>query len=75
MREVLVLAAAGLIVGVPAALAFGKLIESQLFEMKASDPPVIAGAMAAVLLVSALAAYLPARKAARIDPMQALRWE
>jgi ABC-type antimicrobial peptide transport system permease subunit len=75
MREVLVLAAGGLIVGVPAALAFGKVIESQLFEMKAGDPAVIAGAITAVLLVSALAAYLPARRATGIDPLQALRWE
>jgi predicted permease len=75
MREVLMLAAGGLIVGVPAALAFGKVIESQLFEMKAGDPAVIAGAITAVLLVSALAAYLPARRATGIDPLQALRWE
>ena len=75
MREVLLLAACGLIVGVPAALAFGKLIESQLFEMQAADPTVIAGAIGAVLLVSALAAYIPARRAARVDPMHALRWE
>jgi len=75
MREVLILAAAGLFVAVPAALALGRVVESQLFEMKASDPVVIAGAMAMVLLVSILAAYVPARRATRIDPMQALRWE
>jgi len=75
VREVLLLAAGGLILGVPIALAFGKLIESQLFQMKAADPLVIAAAVAAVLLVSALAACLPAHRATRIDPMQALRWE
>jgi ABC-type antimicrobial peptide transport system permease subunit len=75
MREVLILAAAGLIVGVPAALALGRLVESQLFEMKAGDPVVIAGAMAVVLLVSILAGYLPSRRATHIDPVQALRWE
>ena len=75
MREVVILAAAGLSAGIPVALALGKLVESQLFEMNAGDPAVIAGAAAAVLLVSALAGYLPARRATRIDPMQALRWE
>ena len=75
MREVVILAAAGLGVGIPVALALGKLVESQLFAMKAGDPAVIAGAAAVVLLVSALAGYLPARRATRIDPMQALRWE
>ena len=58
-----------------ASLALGRLIESQLFEMQASDPAVIAGAMAVVLLVSILAGYIPARRATHIDPMQALRWE
>jgi ABC-type antimicrobial peptide transport system permease subunit len=75
MREVLILATAGLFVAVPAALALGTVVESQLFEIKASDPVVIAGAMAMVLLVSILAAYVPARRATRIDPMQALHWE
>jgi len=75
LREVLILSGAGLIVGVLAALAVGKLLESQLFAMKGSDPGVLAGTMAVLLLVSILAGYLPARRATRIDPMQALRWE
>jgi predicted permease len=75
MREVLVLAAAGLAIGVAASLTLGRLLESQLFEMKANDPAVIAGAIAVVLLVSIVAGYLPARRATHIDPMQSLRWE
>jgi predicted permease len=75
MREVLILAAAGLTVGVTASLALGRLIESQLFQMRANDAAVTIGAMAVVLSVSLLAGYLPARRATRIDPMQALRWE
>ncbi|HUO29143.1 MAG TPA: ABC transporter permease [Bryobacteraceae bacterium] len=75
MREVLILAGAGLAIGMIATIALGRLIESQLFEMKAGDPAVLAGAMTAVLLVSLLAGYLPARRATRIDPMRALRWE
>jgi ABC-type antimicrobial peptide transport system permease subunit len=43
--------------------------------MRANDAAVTIGAMAVVLSVSLLAGYLPARRATRIDPMQALRWE
>jgi predicted permease len=78
MREVLILAAVGLVVGVAGSLAAGRLIESQLGDVlfaKAADPVAIAGAIAVVLLVAALAGYIPASRAARIDPMQALRWE
>jgi predicted permease len=75
MREVLILTALGLLVAIPATLALGRLLESQLFEMKAADPLVILGAAAVVLLVSLLAGYIPAHRATRIDPMQALRWE
>jgi putative ABC transport system permease protein len=75
MQEVLILVVVGLIVGVAASLALGRLIESQLFEMKAGDPAVFAGAIAVVALVSVLAGYVPARRASRIDPMEALRWE
>jgi ABC-type antimicrobial peptide transport system permease subunit len=76
MQVIGLLAAAGLVIGVGASLAVGRLIESQLFEMQASDPAVILGATVLVLLVSILAGYLPARRATHIiDPMQALRWE
>jgi predicted permease len=75
MQEVLILAGAGLTVGIAATLALGRLLESQLFEIKAADPMVISGAMAVALLVSILAGYIPARRATRIDPMRALRWE
>jgi ABC-type antimicrobial peptide transport system permease subunit len=75
MQEVIALAAVGLIAGWAAALALGRMVESQLFEIQATDPAVMAGAMAVVLLVSMAAGYLPARRATRIDPMRALRWE
>ncbi len=75
MREVLVQAGAGLAIGVAAAVALGRLAESLLFQMKGRDPAVMAGATAVVLLVSMAAGYLPARRAAGIDPMRALHWE
>jgi predicted permease len=75
LREVLVLLALGLAVGVPAALGLGRYVASQLFEVKPADP-ALALTVAVVLIVVALAAGLvPARRAARIDPMLALRFE
>jgi putative ABC transport system permease protein len=75
LREVLFLSAAGLIAGLAAARALGRLLESQLFQMKPSDPAVLASAMIVGLAVSAIAGYLPARHATRIHPMHALHWE
>jgi ABC-type antimicrobial peptide transport system permease subunit len=75
LREVLVLTAFGLAVGIPAALMLGRFIESQLYGMKARDPLVLAGAILTIVAVSTLAGCLPARRASRIDPMQALRYE
>ena len=79
MREGLVLVAAGVAVGVPAAFAAGRIASSQiaglLFGVRATDPATIA--LAAVLLaaVAAAAAFIPARRASRVDPLVALRNE
>ena len=75
LREVLVLAAAGIAISVPAALAASKLVESFLFGMKGNDPRTIGAAVAVLLMAAMVAAYLPARRAARVDPMVALRNE
>jgi predicted permease len=75
MRDAALLAAAGLVIGIPSALAAGRLIEAQLFGVKASDAFVIVGAATALAFAAMLAAYLPARRAAAIDPLQALRVE
>ena len=75
MREVLLLTAAGIVVGILAALALGRLVESQLFGLKAADPAVLAAAVVVIAAISALSGYLPARRATRIDPLRALRYE
>jgi macrolide transport system ATP-binding/permease protein len=75
LREVVVLASIGLAVSLPAALGISKLVESFLFGVKPNSPPALA--LAVTMLVSAvlLAGYVPARKASRIDPVNALRHE
>ena len=75
LREILGMLAAGLCVGLVAAYGIGKVVESLLFGVKASDPAVFV--LAAVLLaaVALLAGWLPSRKAANVDPMVALRYE
>jgi macrolide transport system ATP-binding/permease protein len=65
----------GLVIGIPAALAGGRLLATQLYQVKSYDP-VILGAAAIVLAASAiLAASIPARRASRVDPIIALRHE
>ncbi len=75
LREVLILAGAGVAIGIPSALALGRLVQSQLFGVKANDPAVMVAAAGVILAVSLFAGYLPARRATRIDPMEALRYE
>jgi macrolide transport system ATP-binding/permease protein len=75
LREVVLLAAVGLAISVPTALAASKLVASFLFEMKPNDPLALIGAGATLLTAAILAGYLPARNASRIDPMIALGHE
>ncbi|MBI1898861.1 MAG: FtsX-like permease family protein [Acidobacteria bacterium] len=75
MKEVAVLAAAGAALGLAIALAGSRLAEAQLYGVRSRDPLVYGGAVAALALVALLAAWLPARRAARISPTQALRYE
>ncbi|HEU5409419.1 MAG TPA: ABC transporter permease [Candidatus Acidoferrales bacterium] len=75
MREVSVLVAIGLAIGIPAALAAGRWAQSMLFGLKAADPLTIVAATAAMLGVALLAGYLPARRASKVDPLVALRYE
>jgi putative ABC transport system permease protein len=73
LREVLVLTAASLLFAVPASLFLGRLIRSQLFNVSTTDTLTYIGAVAIVTVVAALAATLPAHRAATVDPMHALR--
>jgi predicted permease len=67
--------AVGLAFGVVSAWWLAKVLQTQLFQVHARDPLTFAGAVLFLVLVAALAAYVPARAATRIDPMQALRAE
>jgi predicted permease len=75
MRDVFILVGAGLAVGVPLAFAFSALIRSQLFGLEPHDSPTLMSAMLTLTLVACLAGLIPALRASRIDPMQALRNE
>ena len=75
LQGALIQLALGLVVGIPVAFAGGRLLSSQLYGVKTHDP-IVLGLAAAVLATSALVAgFVPARRAASIDPMQALRTE
>jgi putative ABC transport system permease protein len=73
VRQAVWLGAAGLIIGITGALAVTRVLGSLLFGVSASDPLTFGGVSAALLTVLLLAAYLPARRAMRVDPIVALR--
>ena len=75
LRETMYLVLAGLILGVPAALIGGRLIATQLFDLSPTDPLTLVGAALILALVAMLAGYLPARRASRVNPLNALRYE
>jgi len=66
---------AGIVLGVPTAWVASRWVESMLFGLRSTDPATIGGAAGVLTVAALLAAYLPARRASRIDPMSALRHE
>jgi ABC-type antimicrobial peptide transport system permease subunit len=75
LREAMMLAAGGTLVGVPLALAATRLLRSQLFGVETVDLPSLAAALAVLVVSVAIAGYLPAARAARVGPTEALRAE
>jgi ABC-type antimicrobial peptide transport system permease subunit len=75
LKESLWLALTGIALGAPATLAATRLISSRLFGISAADPLTIGGGAILIIAVAGLAALLPARRASRVDPMVALRYE
>jgi predicted permease len=75
LRGALAQVALGLTIGVPTALAGGHLLSAQLYGVKSHDPVILGLAVAALAGCACLAAFVPARRATKVDPMVALRHE
>jgi predicted permease len=73
LRESLVLLGIGLALGLPLSLFGLRLVQSQLYQLSASDPVTLTGSVLIIAAVTLLAAWLPARRATKVDPMVALR--
>jgi putative ABC transport system permease protein len=75
MKNGAALALTGVAIGLLAAFLLARLISSLLFQTSTADPPTFSIVPLVLLAVALLASYLPARRAARVDPMVALRYE
>jgi putative ABC transport system permease protein len=75
LRDAMAMVLIGAIIGIPTILGLTRYVESLLFGVKAQDPVTLVGAALLLLAVTALAAFLPALRATRVQPMQALRRE
>ena len=75
MKDVFLLTAIGIAIGLPAAWGLTRMVRSQLYGIQPNDALTIAWATIGIALVALLAGYVPAQRAAHVDPMRALRWE
>ena len=75
LRQGMVLALLGIAAGLAGASFLSSVLTSLLFQVSATDPVTFAGISLSLLAVALLASYLPARRAAKVDPMVALRYE
>jgi macrolide transport system ATP-binding/permease protein len=75
MRGAIIQIVLGLAIGIPIALVCVRFVKSQLYEITGADPNIVLGAIAVVTAAACIAGIIPARRAASIDPMQALRSE
>jgi len=75
LRGTLAMLGVGIVVGLPASLAAARLVRSQLFGLSAMDPASLSGAVVVLGVLAMAAGWIPARRAARVDPMTALRYE
>ncbi len=75
LRESAVMIGLGALIGLPAAFWLTKLVSTFLFGLTPQDPLSIASSVAVLLAITALAGFIPARRATKVDPMVALRYE
>jgi putative ABC transport system permease protein len=75
LKEGMIITSAGLAVGLVGTLALSSILKSQLFGVTATDPFTFFGVIFALAIVALVACYIPARRATRVDPMVALRYE
>src|SRR5918994_6828032 len=75
LREVAVMLVAGIVIGLPVAIALSRFVQSQLYGLSPTDPATLVVASTLLSAVAMLAGYVPARRATRVDPMLALRYE